>query len=131
MHNGGHDDGGHDDGGHDDGGHSSGKAVVQLLLERGADVNAQSRPYDNALQAASSGRNEAVVELLLKNGADVNAQGGESGNVFIAASKEGHEAVVQSLTVLQTEAESSNAWKHSSGEKSADFGKHRPVFAPA
>jgi ankyrin repeat protein len=71
MHNGGHDDGGHDDGGHGDGGHSSGKAVVQV--ERGADVNAQSRPYDNALQAALSGRNEALVEHLLKNGADVNA----------------------------------------------------------
>ena len=46
--------------------------MVQLLLEKGADVNAQGGYYGNALQAASYEGNEKVVQLLLKKGADVN-----------------------------------------------------------
>ncbi|KIK64486.1 hypothetical protein GYMLUDRAFT_415104 [Collybiopsis luxurians FD-317 M1] len=72
----------------------SNKAVVQLLLENGADVNAQGGFYGNALQAAE---NEAVVKLLLEYGADVNAQGGFYGNVLQAAAERGNEAVVKLL----------------------------------
>jgi hypothetical protein len=39
--------------------------VVELLLGRGADVNAQGGERGNALQAASVGGREKVVELLL------------------------------------------------------------------
>jgi len=52
------------------------RGVVELLLERGADVNAQGGEYGNALQAASVWGDREVVELLLDKGADVNAQGG-------------------------------------------------------
>jgi hypothetical protein len=44
-----------------------------MLLDKGADVNAQGGDYGNALQAASAGGHEAVVKLLLDKGADVNA----------------------------------------------------------
>jgi ankyrin repeat protein len=65
--------------------------VVELLLGKGADVNAQGgERYDgNALQAASFGGHEKVVELLLGKGADVNAHGG--GTALQAASVGGHE----------------------------------------
>jgi ankyrin repeat protein len=43
--------------------------VVQLLLEKGADVNAQGGPFGNALHAASVQGHRAVVQLLLENGA--------------------------------------------------------------
>ena len=46
------------------------EAVVRLLLEKGADVNAQGGQYGNALQAASYRGHEAVVRLLLKSGAE-------------------------------------------------------------
>ena len=49
------------------------EAVVKLLLENGADVNAQGGQYGNALQGAVQSGNEAVVKLLLEDGADVNA----------------------------------------------------------
>ncbi|KAF2729268.1 HET-domain-containing protein, partial [Polyplosphaeria fusca] len=39
--------------------------VVAVLLDKGADVNAQGGRYGNALQAASSGGHEAVVKVLL------------------------------------------------------------------
>ncbi|KAF2174325.1 hypothetical protein K469DRAFT_614903, partial [Zopfia rhizophila CBS 207.26] len=48
------------------GGHEK---IVELLLSKGADVNAQGGHYGNALQAASSGGHEKIVELLLKEGA--------------------------------------------------------------
>ncbi|KAI1584776.1 ankyrin repeat domain containing protein [Pyrenophora tritici-repentis] len=47
-----------------------------MLLDAGADVNAQGGDYGNALQAASAEGHEQVVKMLLDAGADVNAQGG-------------------------------------------------------
>jgi ankyrin repeat protein len=66
--------------------HSRHEAIVKLLLENGAEVNAEGGKYGNALQAASFRGNEAIVKLLLENGAEVNAEGGEYGNALQAAS---------------------------------------------
>ena len=55
-----------------------------MLLDRGADVNAQGGEYGNALYAASFGGHENVVSTLIERGADVNAQGGYYGNVLHA-----------------------------------------------
>ena len=71
--------------------------VVKLLLDAGADVNAQGGVYGNALQAASYGGDEQVMKLLLDAGADVNAQGGDYGNALQAASHGGHEQVMKLL----------------------------------
>jgi ankyrin repeat protein len=62
------------------------EAVVQLLVDRGADVNTQGGiEYGNALQTAALKGHKAVVQLLVDRGADVNAQGGEYGNALQAA----------------------------------------------
>ena len=73
--------------------------ATRLLLQKGADVNAQDNgKWGNALQAASERGHEEVVELLLLMGADVNAQGkGEWGNALQAASGRGHEVIVRML----------------------------------
>ena len=71
--------------------------LTLLLLETGADVNAQGGYYGNALQVASYGGHEAIAALLLEKGADVNAQGGWYGNALQAASAKGHEAIVALL----------------------------------
>ncbi len=55
--------------------------VVQMLIDAGADVNAQGGEYGNALQAAD----------------DVNTQGGLYSNALQAALARGHEKVVQML----------------------------------
>jgi ankyrin repeat protein len=50
-------------------------AVVQLLLNHGADINLPCRgTYSTALMIAVSNLNTAVVQSLLKGGADVNAR---------------------------------------------------------
>jgi ankyrin repeat protein len=71
--------------------------IVQILLEHGADINAQGGDYGNALQAASTEGHDKIVQKLLERGADVNAQGGEYGNALRAASSEGHDKIVQTL----------------------------------
>ncbi|KAI1580556.1 Ank-2 multi-domain protein [Pyrenophora tritici-repentis] len=71
--------------------------VTRLLLDKGAEVNAQGGGYGNALQAASAGGYEQVVKTLLNAGAEVNAQGGRHGNALQAASARGHKQVVKTL----------------------------------
>ncbi|KAH6866064.1 ankyrin repeat-containing domain protein, partial [Thelonectria olida] len=71
--------------------------IVQILLDKGADINAQGGHYGNALQAASYTGYEEIVQILVDNGADVNAQGGQNGNALCAASNRGCEKIVQIL----------------------------------
>ncbi|KAK7219748.1 hypothetical protein V2G26_007751 [Clonostachys chloroleuca] len=73
------------------------ETIVQLLVEKGADINAQGGEYGNALQAASQEGHETIVQLLVEKGADINAQGGVYGNALQAASQGGHETIVQLL----------------------------------
>lgn len=76
------------------GGHDK---VVQMLMDAGADVNAQGGGYGNALQAAPWGGHDKVAQMLMDAGADINAQGGRYGNALQAASYGGHDKVVQML----------------------------------
>jgi hypothetical protein len=71
--------------------------VTRLLLSKGADVNAQSRLFGTALEAASWRGDEQIVKTLLDQGADVNAQSRRHGNALQAASKGGREQVVKML----------------------------------
>ncbi|KAJ5927154.1 hypothetical protein N7516_008927 [Penicillium verrucosum] len=88
------------------------ESVVQILLEAGADVNAQGGRCGNALQAAAwKGSSELVqillragadvnaqgVQILLRAGADVNAQGGTCGNALQAAAWKGSSEILQIL----------------------------------
>jgi ankyrin repeat protein len=40
---------------------------VELLLNSGADINAQGEKYGNALQAASARDHKTIMQLLLSN----------------------------------------------------------------
>ncbi|KAJ7247021.1 ankyrin repeat domain-containing protein [Mycena rebaudengoi] len=71
--------------------------MVELLLEKGVDMNVAGWKYGNALQTASCHGRDAVVRLLLEKGADVNAQGGIYGNALQAASTAQNTAIVKLL----------------------------------
>ncbi|KAH0365372.1 purine and uridine phosphorylase, partial [Aureobasidium melanogenum] len=81
-------------------GHSN---IVQILLDAGADVNAQGDHCDplqaaNPLQAAIRGGHDKIVQMLLDRGACVNGEGGYYyPNALQAASSEGHDNIVQML----------------------------------
>ena len=76
------------------GGH---KAVVQLLLEKGANVEAKNKYRETALHGAARGGHEAVVRLLLEKGADVEAKSKYGGTALDGAVRGRHEAVVRLL----------------------------------
>ncbi|KAL1598065.1 hypothetical protein SLS59_007075 [Nothophoma quercina] len=71
--------------------------ITQLLLEQGAQADAEGGRWGNALQAASYGGHELVVKILLDNKANVNALGGPHGSALNAAVAEDNEAVVKIL----------------------------------
>ncbi|KAJ7250208.1 hypothetical protein C8J57DRAFT_1667731, partial [Mycena rebaudengoi] len=71
--------------------------IVQLLLDQGVNVNAESGSYGSALHAASREGHEAIVQLLLNRGAEMNVVDEFYGTALQAATMKGHEAVVQLL----------------------------------
>ncbi|KAJ3902504.1 ankyrin repeat-containing domain protein [Lentinula edodes] len=70
------------------------KVIVQLLLENGVNVNAQS---GYPLQAAVLWGNKTIVKLLLNNGTNVNIQGGKYGNALQAAALRGDKSIFKFL----------------------------------
>ncbi|KAJ4369531.1 hypothetical protein N0V86_009366 [Didymella sp. IMI 355093] len=68
--------------------------VVEALLERSSDVDAQSGRHGNVLYAALTGGHKEVAMLLLDKGANVNAQGGHYSNALHAASAKGYKDIV-------------------------------------
>ncbi|KAF2022276.1 hypothetical protein BU24DRAFT_405156 [Aaosphaeria arxii CBS 175.79] len=74
---------------------SGSKEIAILLLDKGANVNAQGGHYGNALQAALA--KGYIAMLLLDKGADVNAQGGFYGNALQAALAKGYNDIVMLL----------------------------------
>ena len=70
---------------------------VDLLIKKGADVNARGENYGSALQAASVEGHDQIVKLLLEKGADVNDERGEFGTALHGASVKGHDQVVKLL----------------------------------
>ena len=57
--------------------------IVKLLLDNGADVNADSK--NPAICRAAANASPNIVNLLIKNGADVNAKDKDGNNTVIAA----------------------------------------------
>jgi hypothetical protein len=99
---------------------------VRLLLENGADVNAQGGRYANALYAASARGHDQVVQRLLDKGADVNAQGGTCSNALQAASARGHDKVVQRLLDKGANVNAYGGW-YGNALYAASVGGHEQV----
>ena len=71
--------------------------IVQLLLNQGADINAQGGFSGTTLQTALTEGHVKMIQMLLDRGADINAQGGHYGNALQAALRNGYDEVVQML----------------------------------
>lgn len=86
------------------------KAIVALLLEAGADVNALAfEGSGTTLYFASIFGHKAVVQLLLNAGAEVNARGcrDEETAIYIASFR-GHKETVELLIAAGAEVNSQN-----------------------
>ena len=65
-----------------------------MLLDKGANVNAQGEYFNNALQATLYGGHDQVMQTLLDKGVNVNAQGEEYNNALQTASREDHKNII-------------------------------------
>ncbi|KAF2809157.1 ankyrin, partial [Mytilinidion resinicola] len=70
--------------------------IAQLLVNKGANFNAQGG-RSNALQWAAASGDKEIVKLLVNKGADVNAKGGFYGNALQAAAANGHKEIGELL----------------------------------
>jgi ankyrin repeat protein len=77
--------------------HEGHKEVVQLLLAKGADVNAKDKKGKTALMWASREGHKEALQALLAKGADINAKDNDGDNALMYASYTGHKEVVQLL----------------------------------
>ena len=76
---------------------STRRAVAQLLLEHGADVNARSHGGFTALMEAGQNGDLATAALLLSRGADPRLESDQGKTAGDLASAGGHEAVAELL----------------------------------
>jgi len=92
-------------------------AVVQKLLDEGADVNAEGGVFGTALQAAHQKGHTRIAQMLLERGADVNLLGS---NTLYAASENGEsQDNLESIeNLLQGHQADRNAESQPSGSKS-------------
>ena len=77
--------------------HTRYRDVVQVLLDAGSNVNAESPGGGTALMAAASRGNPDIVQSLLAAGADVNMKGLQGNTALILAAMRGHTSLVQIL----------------------------------
>ena len=73
------------------------RAVVQLLLEKGANLEFKDRDGRTPLSWAAQNGHEAVVQLLLENGADLDSKDCRGRMPLSLAAEKGHEVVVKML----------------------------------
>ena len=68
--------------------------LLQLLLSRGANINAVDSDHGTVLTAAAFRGNEHIISLLLYRDANVNIVGGVCGTALAAAALQGHTDIV-------------------------------------
>jgi len=85
--------------------------VAELLVAKGADVNAKGGKYDvTPLHCAADRGHTAVVELLIGEGADVNAHQNTGHTVLQQAAQGGHIDVVELLISKGADIEAADNW---------------------
>ncbi len=92
------------------------KEIAELLIDKGADVNAKSGPFrETPLHNAASGGHKEIVELLIAAGADVSAKGlvfyGERTPLHRAAGQ-GHKGIAELLIVEGADLNAKDEWEY-------------------
>lgn len=103
------------------------RKLAEVLLARGADVNALGGRYGNPLQAASFEGYKDMVELLLARGADVNASGGHHGSALQAASYGGYTDIVELLLATGADVNASGG-EYGSALQSACLTRNKDII---
>lgn len=73
------------------------KQIVDLLISKGAKINARNGNGDTALILAAYNGHDEIVSLLLKYDAETDTAGGDGATALIWSVKNGHKSVVEIL----------------------------------
>ena len=84
------------------------KSIVELLLDRGADIHAVNKNRADALYTACIDGNGGVVKLLLKHGANVNSCTVNKWTPLHSACNNGHVKCVEALLCHGAEVDVKN-----------------------
>ncbi|KXH63431.1 hypothetical protein CSAL01_04545 [Colletotrichum salicis] len=103
------------------------EAVVRLLLDRGAHIEAADEEGRTSLLWAAENGHEAVVELLLDRGANTEAADKKSRTPLLWAAKNGHEAVVRLLLDRGANIEAAGKWGTTPLSWAAEYGHEAVV----
>ncbi|MCJ1466435.1 hypothetical protein MMC07_005054 [Pseudocyphellaria aurata] len=86
--------------------------VVEMLLDRNADISAQSDYGGTAIEEAIAGGHEKTIEMLLNHNADVNAENLDYGFLLSVASVRGQEKMVEILLKRVTDINAESERKY-------------------
>lgn len=101
--------------------------IVKLLLQWGADCNAQNGCGGRPLLDAAYWGHEAVVEILLAHGADINDQSDEEeSTALLGAASRGHKETVEILLANGAEVNVLDNWTQSPLERAIKNG-HKDI----
>ncbi|KAI0144132.1 hypothetical protein F4776DRAFT_661226 [Hypoxylon sp. NC0597] len=84
------------------------RAVVQMLLDNGADIEAKDEMLSTPLFEAVYRNHEDVIRFLLENGADINARNGNGQTALQVAADRGYGTIVDLLLQKGAGPESMN-----------------------
>ena len=100
--------------------------TVEMLLAKGADVNAKDKNGETALMMASQNGHSEIVKLLLAAGADVNAKASKAGKDYTPlsiAKMMGHTQIIKLLKEYGAKDKEQKSLSHSG---QSQFQSHPP-----
>ena len=107
----------------------SGAQQIQLLLEKGANVNAFDSSGRNALYHAAKRGNNVILQLLLSRGADVNAVDLNNKKEYslIAAATKGDEECIKTLLQAGADVNATGSYNSTALTSAANHGHDKCV----
>ena len=87
------------------------KGIVQLLLNKGADIDATNNDGNTALMWAVKSGRETIMQLLLDKGANIETTDNNGDTALMCAVKSGRETIVQLLLDKGANIEATNKYR--------------------
>ena len=102
--------------------HGADRSVVEVLLERGADIEARDDFNDTPLHTAIAGDRLNVLVVLLENGADIQARSDYGDTPLHTAARNSKPAAIEVLLDFGADIEARDELDNTPLEEAAEYG---------